>query len=122
MSNELSIPKTVLCPADVARLPATRWDSIDNQNVSYFVGPDAQDTRPNMLLAGDRNMTLAGKLISGIVSPGASAPVSWTAREIHRGHGNVGLADGSVQPMTTELLRQQLANSGDTTNRLVFPQ
>ncbi len=41
---------------------------------------------------------------------------------MHRSNGNIGLANGSVQQVTTKLFLQQLANSGDATNRLVFPQ
>ena len=120
LSNELSVPKAVICPSD-KRVAATNWTSFANENVSYFVGLDAHDTKPNMLLAGDRNLGREGKLLTGVVALGTNSPPTWT-KEMHRENGNIGLADGSVQQMTTELLRQQLRNSGDATNLLVFPQ
>lgn len=120
MSNEVSVPKTVICPSD-NRVAATNWTTFSNQNVSYFIGLDASDAQPNLLLSGDRNLGRDGQLLSGVVSLGTNSPVAWT-KIMHRQNGNIGLADGSVQQVTTELLRQQLKNSGDTTNLLVFPQ
>lgn len=120
MSNELSVPKTLNCSAD-RRGPAVDWQSFSNSNISYFVGLDAEDTRPDMVLSGDSNLAINGKLLSGVVALGTNSPVTWT-REIHQEAGNIGLADGSVQQVTTESFRQQLTKSGDATNRLVFPQ
>lgn len=120
MSNELSVPKTLSCPAD-SRRAATNWAALTNTNISYFVGLDAHDTKPNMVLAGDRNLALDGKLLTGVAALGTNSLLTWT-KEMHREKGNIGLADGSVQQVTTELLRQQLKNSGDATNLLVFPQ
>ncbi len=120
LSNELSVPKTVICPADT-RVAATNWSVLQNSNISYFVGLDAHDTKPNMMLTGDRNLALDGRLLSGAVRSGTNSLVAWT-KDQHRENGNIGLADGSVQQVTTALLRQQLKNSGDATNLLVFPQ
>lgn len=120
MSNELSVPKTVICPADT-REPAADWKALGKGNVSYFVGIDATNSRPDMLLSGDRNVSLNGKLLAGLVDLGTNSPVAWTPA-IHKNAGNLGLADGSVQQATTRLLKTQLANSGDTTNRVLFPQ
>jgi hypothetical protein len=120
MSNELSVPKTLICPAD-SRRAASNWAGLPNTNISYFVGLDATDTKPNMVLTGDRNLVIEGKLLSGVVALGTNSPLTWT-KEMHRDSGNIGLADGSVQQVTTDSLRQQLRNSGDSTNLLVFPQ
>jgi len=120
MSNELSVPRTVICPADT-RVAVTNWSLLQNSNLSYFVGLDATDTKPNVLLAGDRNLAIDGKLLSGVVPLGTNQPVSLT-KDLHRQNGNIGLADGSVQQVTTLLLQQQLKHSGDATNLLVFPQ
>jgi hypothetical protein len=120
MSNEMSVPRTIICPAD-SRLPAMDWSSLANSNISYFVGLDAEATRPNMAVSGDRNLAIDGKLLSGVVALGTNSAVTWT-RAIHRDAGNLALADGSAQQVTSPLLRQQLKNSGDATNLLVFPQ
>ena len=71
MSNELSTPKVLRCPDDkVGRIEATtfrrefrdRQTAVfsQNANLSYFVGVDANERNPMMLLAGDRNVTNNG--------------------------------------------------------------
>merc|ERR1711991_641112 len=72
LSNELSTPKIVLCPSDgLGRIESTTWntnrvrgtrDNVQeafnrNQNISYFVGFEADETLPQSMLSGDRNMT-----------------------------------------------------------------
>lgn len=121
MSNFVAEPKRLICPEDTRR-PADSWSQLSsNAQVSYFVGLEAEDFSPNMLLSGDRNIALNGKLLAGVVALGTNSPVQWTANDIHRGEGNIGYADGSVQQFTTKKLRAALVNSGDSTNRLVFP-
>jgi competence protein ComGC len=120
MSNELSVPKTVICPSD-NRVAATNWTTFSNHNTSYLLGLDAVMSRTNMILAGDRNLALNGRLLTGIVSLGTNLPLTWT-KEIHQEAGNIALADGSVQQTTTITLRQLLAKTGNATNRVLFPQ
>lgn len=63
MSNQLSTPKIVVCPAD-ERTYATNFAFFNaipagpfrNLTVSSFVGRDADETLPLMFLAGDRNI------------------------------------------------------------------
>ena len=67
MSNELSTPKVVICPAD-ERIPATNFlggrgtagsanaDFYNNGRCSYFYGRDADEANPNLFLAGDRSI------------------------------------------------------------------
>jgi prepilin-type processing-associated H-X9-DG protein len=85
------------------------------------VGVDAEDIRYNMLLSGDRNLSKDGILLSGLIELGTNSPLSWTG-EMHQNAGNIGLADGSVQQVTSKMLLQQLATSGDPTNRVLFPK
>ena len=120
MSNELSQTLILVCPTDT-RPRAVNWNELTTTNLSYFVGLDARDTKPGMILTGDRNLALDGQLLSGVVPLGTNSSLAWT-KDMHRQRGNIGLADGSVQQVTTELLRQQLRHSGDATNLLVFPQ
>src|SRR5581483_8089407 len=66
MSNELNTPKILNCPSDYQsrEQAASFGQSAANSpvgfrsdtNVCYFVGIDAQDTYPQMLLTGDHNM------------------------------------------------------------------
>src|SRR5882724_1536264 len=62
MSNEISNPKVILCPADSDRpTAATNWANyalIKNAGDSFFTGFYADETFPQMFLSGDRNMAL----------------------------------------------------------------
>jgi len=120
MTNELSVPKTVICPAD-QRSAATNWAALTNTNLSYFVGLDAEDIRPNMILSGDRDIAENGQLLRGTANLTTNRPVAWH-KLLHKEGGNIGLADGSVQQTTTITLRQLLATTDATTNRVLFPQ
>ena len=70
LSNELQTPKIVLCPSDgLGRVEAVNWSTnrtrganaaqyfAGNSSVSYFVGFEADETLPQSLLSGDRNIT-----------------------------------------------------------------
>src|SRR5207247_6178325 len=52
-SNELVTPKILACPTDKDRKAAETFRAFDASNVSYDVGNDANDTRPNTILAAD---------------------------------------------------------------------
>ena len=154
LQNELNTPKILYCPAE--------WDSanrtsastftvgavgqfISDNNCSYFVGIDADETFPQMFQTGDHNMggngtsttaatTPYGTAVAVGLGPWAATAVgpSWTAVQ-HNKQGNVGLGDGSVQGFATPKLRDALNTSGDTAshtavgampagfNRLQFP-
>jgi len=70
MSNELSTPKVLYCPAEFesARMAASTFaysSATPSANttfytndtyISYFVGVDASDTNPQMFLTGDHNL------------------------------------------------------------------
>jgi prepilin-type processing-associated H-X9-DG protein len=120
LSNELTLPRIVTCPAD-KRIRAADWNTFGTTNISYFVGFDATQSRTNMIIAGDRNLALNGRLLTGIAALGTNSPLTWT-KEIHQEAGNIALADGSVLMVKTAQLRQHLAKTGDTTNRVLFPQ
>ncbi len=120
MSNELSLPKSVICPAD-SRPWATNWNTLSISSISYFVGLDAADTRPNTILSGDRDLAESGQLLRGTAHLTTNRPVAWH-KLLHKEGGNIALADGSVQQTTTDTLRPLLTNTGDATNRVLFPQ
>jgi hypothetical protein len=122
MSNEVNTPKILLCPEDTRRVWATNWSTLNNSNISYFVGLDVtNDTNLKMLLSGDDNFAIGGVPVkSGLLQLLTNTPVAWT-KEGHRLYGNIGLADGSVQQLTTDGLRQALQQTGSATNRLAIP-
>ena len=120
MPNELSTPKILVCPADASRTAATNFTFFNNSNLSYFVGIDASETNPQSLLMGDRNITNGTPIRNGILELTTNSPTGWTA-EMHRKIGNIVLADGSVQQVSQNGLRQTLGSTGTVTNRLLLP-
>jgi competence protein ComGC len=121
MSNELSTPKILVCPADV-RQPAKDFGStFGNTNISYFVGVDAVDPEPQMFLSGDENFAISGIPVkSGMLELSTNIPITWTAAR-HKFIGNIGLADGSVEQINTINLQQAFQQIGAATNRLAIP-
>ncbi|MBI3191978.1 MAG: type II secretion system protein, partial [Pedosphaera parvula] len=90
-------------------------------NISYFLGLDADETRPQMILAGDRNLSLNGKPVkSGLLSVTTNDVLGVTA-ELHAFAPNVVLSDGSVQQFNSGRFRAQLLPSGAATNRFLVP-
>jgi len=122
MSNELSTPKILICPADT-RMAANNFIHLKNQNVSYFVGLEATDNYPQRFLDGDRNVTGESAPENGVLELVPGQRASWTTA-MHNNAGNVGLSDGSVQQYDNNGLRAALKNSGDATNtwHLALPE
>jgi prepilin-type N-terminal cleavage/methylation domain-containing protein len=132
MQKELENFNILLCPFDKDRTPAPDWESLAGaDNVSYFIGITAVQTRLT-LLAGDDGFTGGG----GGVDPfwnsaaGSSIDATWESgggsRRAHSsGRGNVVLTDGSVHSWTSRQLRDQIAlelATGSTNVVLSKPQ
>jgi hypothetical protein len=138
MSNDLSTPKVVLCPADTFHSTfATNFGTFNlpapgdfsTNRVSFFIGGDAIETDPQMILFGDCNIgtqTVTGAPASTrILNPpyvalGGTLTVinaAWTI-DTHNKVGNLTLADGSVQQVSISGLRTQFSNA---TNTVVYP-
>jgi prepilin-type N-terminal cleavage/methylation domain-containing protein len=140
MSNELSTPKILFCPAEMdgsAKYSATTFSSTvppgvpgqvpyaSNTNISYFVGWDAQETAPQMFLDGDHSIGAGTANVNNaapnpwrnkFVAMGTNAvTAAWTDSSQHQKQGDIGLADGSVQGYSITALRNALANTGDNT-------
>jgi type II secretory pathway pseudopilin PulG len=131
MSNELNNPKVVLCPqddrpigsipSDFINLPPSNTAAFNNGTVSYFVGVDADESRPRMLLGGDRNLLMNRmEVVTGLAIYGTNTSIGWSAK-MHNGKGNILLANGSVQRTTPSSLQTFLINTGTNVNRLVVP-
>ena len=122
LSNELNIPKILICPADKERVEATDFHIgfQSNTNTSYFIGINATDTTPRMFLAGDRNILLNKQLLAGVQNLQRDTPLSWS-KEIHKEEGNVAFADGSVQGFSSAELRDALLSTGTETNLVSIP-
>jgi prepilin-type N-terminal cleavage/methylation domain-containing protein len=118
-SNELINPKVVYCPTDKAKKPANHWLTMDgNQNVSYFVGLDAEESRPQTILAGDRNVHDASAGISDLKWTMAikdSIQAEWD-RTMHEHKGYIILSDASVQFTSVQQLRDHITASLTTSS------
>jgi len=141
MSNELSTPKVLSCPSDdrsghsnfnmqaaagvFAATTASGAQYFRNDKVSYFLGKDCSEGQPQMVLAGDRNISMVGP--AWTQEPAANTTIAlgtnwanvntapgWTDKQ-HQKNGNVLISDGSVQQLSTQRFREQLRTTGDTT-------
>ncbi len=120
MSNELSTPKILVCPSD-DRSPALSFKDLSNTNISYFVGLAADETMPQTLLSGDRKLIINGIPASaGLVMIKSTDTIGWD-QTMHRGQGNVALADGSVQGFTSAGLQRAAGQTGTNVMRLGIP-
>jgi hypothetical protein len=122
LSNQLSTPKLLVCPADRAKKAASRFDSVfSDNNVSYFVGVDAEENNPGDFLSGDRNLAVGGvALRPGLFTLRTNAPLTWTDA-IHHSCGNMALTDGSVQLFDLVKLAAAVRTQKSDTNRLAIP-
>ena len=143
MSNELSTPKILYCPAEYessVRQASTSFAGnnvntanaipyTNDLNVSYFIGVDAQETFPQMFLTGDHNLggNANPPTTAYLAAPSTGTPFIWMGTNFsstttgpafmdnqHSKQGNIGLADGSVQGWTRSRLQDGLRGSGDT--------
>ena len=122
MSNELSTPKILHCPQDLAHIEAGSFSGLAGSNISYFIGMDVTNAAaPQAILCGDDNFTVNGILIkSGLQELSANDPISWTATR-HKHAGNIAIANGSVQQLTQTGLRDAFRRTGLATNHLAIP-
>lgn len=112
LSNELSTPKVLCCPADPQCTEATNFNiGLSDANINYFFSPDAADTYPQMILDGDDNLAINGVRVKpGILYLPTANSLTWT-KERHFGAGNVGMADGSVLQTTPNTLNAAVINA-----------
>ena len=113
LSNELGTPKVLYCPTDKQRTAGELWAApgLDgDRHVSFFVGLDAEETKPQTILAGDRNVYDAAAGVYDLTwTPafGTSIQATWD-NTMHENNGYILLSDGSVQHTTTQQLRDQI--------------
>jgi prepilin-type processing-associated H-X9-DG protein len=125
MSNELTTPKILYCPADKGRVAETSFQTgFNNENVSYFVSLDSSTNSAHALLSGDANFAInSAPVKSGLLELYTNTPVTWTSAR-HYIKCNIVMADGSVvgggNPNTPDLTNL-LSQTGLATNRLAIP-
>jgi hypothetical protein len=90
MSNELSTPKILFCPADTDHSPAANFSTgFSGKNISYFVNLDVVEANPQMLLFGDDNFEIDDVPVNpGFLKVPANASIGWGATR-HRFSGTL---------------------------------
>ncbi|HEY6227714.1 MAG TPA: hypothetical protein VI282_11390 [Verrucomicrobiae bacterium] len=121
VTNEISEPNIFICPT-ASKTPAASWRSFTDQNISYFLGVTAMETRPQAFLSGDVGFFVDGQ-------PPQSNPISLSTNgnirylhRIHRSVGNICFGDGSVRSLSSARLNEALHNADMATNRLFLPR
>ena len=149
IEKELSSPKVLACTSDGEVIREVDWlrigvrnamdelvpqnDQTGKDSISYFVGIDADEVRPQSILSGDRNVsggaasTIGGSPVVDFNDATSPPPLSNAAYDTkqHNKQGNVGLGDGSAQQVTEQNLKKQIQSSqlgGTTQNRLQKPE
>jgi prepilin-type processing-associated H-X9-DG protein len=125
ISNELNSPKVLVCPNEKERTRVTEFAALNDSHLSYFVGLSADETKPQTILSGDRNLAADGKPLQGAVALSTNAVLGWASFN-HMGYGNIALADGRVEQTTPDTVNKQLQSAFLSTTqsvlRFAFPQ
>jgi len=136
VSNQLSSTKILLCPSDVRRVWATDFTNIALVNVSYALCNEADEKRPRVILATDRNMVgfdfigLTENINCFILTAASTgaATAKWRKGICHGANlGTVALSDNSVQQLSDASLVQTLMSynpateTDDGTLQFYFP-
>jgi prepilin-type N-terminal cleavage/methylation domain-containing protein/prepilin-type processing-associated H-X9-DG protein len=131
-AGELGSPRILVCASDGDRKKAASWSAnpgglasagFQDSSVSYQIGLEAVKNVRGMLLLADRdlkgangNCGIINYLSSGIITTGLGGNATWTGK-LHRGGGNISLADGSVQMVDNKqlsvVLKDQMNSAAD---------
>lgn len=130
ISNVLNSPKALVCPEDKTRTAGTGWPAplLDgDRHVSYFVGLDAEETKPQTILAGDRNVySKAGSATTPSWNSALLGSIDATWDDtMHKANGYILLSDASVQHTTSAQLCEHISaalSSGSTNVTFSLPR
>jgi len=142
LSNYLSTPRILIskAPEHMRRIESTTFNEFTgpqygqipfntNLNISYFAGLDADETRPQSILAGNRGITNSLRRTPEVaaivkfgsrITPDAPGFAGFGKTGAWNGKGNVLFGDGSVSFLNENRLRQAFLNS-ETDNELALP-
>ncbi len=119
-SNELNSPKILVCPSDSVKSKVSTWAAFQaqtsDQNLSYFLSTNADETKPQTILSGDENFTGGGYWVAPSIAAGAAG---WD-QTVHNNAGNIGLGDGSAQQTTPTALVNQINSALQTVPAVWF--
>jgi prepilin-type N-terminal cleavage/methylation domain-containing protein len=124
-SNELASPKILFCPTDKEKSQPAGWGPLQldaERHVSSFVGLDATESKPQSILAGDRNIYGSGAGQDLLFLKDGSINAKWDT-SMHNLQGYIVLADASVHHVNNSQLQDHIAASlasGDTNANVIL--
>ena len=124
LSNELSMPSILICPADRGVLKGKTWATTrTNRALSYFLGLQAREEQPSSILAGDSNLELDGRPLRTELVLVRTNNILRFDNTRHEASGNILLGDGSVQQVTIARFQEAVRDSWilGLTNRWLIP-
>jgi len=120
LSNELITPKILICSSDLERQRSSDWNLFSNSNLSYFAGLDADETKPQTILSGDRNLSVSNTPVRGLMTVTRNNKLH-VLPGLHQGPINISLADGSAQQMTEVRVKNWIQDTNSLPMRLAIP-
>jgi hypothetical protein len=109
---ELGTTRILVCPSDHERSISLSFSNLNNDGyTSYFLNYMALEHQSISPLSGDRNISGSGNI--------TNENVSWTAGDNHNTEGNIVLADGQVQQVSTKRL-QKLVGAALSKNYSIY--
>ena len=123
LSNELSTPNILVCPGSDQK-PAANFESLQDQNFSYFLGVKATEATPEAFLAGDGGFAISTNEPWSNPLPITKNSGMTYPETVHKGIGVICMGDGSIQQLSSKRLKDLLASKGQTleTNLLLLPR
>jgi prepilin-type N-terminal cleavage/methylation domain-containing protein/prepilin-type processing-associated H-X9-DG protein len=132
ISNEIVTPKVLHCPSDTDKAVANVFGrgpdgfsepGMQNNALSYGVGPEGSVRLSSMHIAMDRNIIGSSDTsncdvakIKGTITifgvNGTYTKSGW-GTDIHKGKGNVALVDGSAHQLNERRLERHMMQTGD---------
>jgi competence protein ComGC len=111
-----------ICPSDSSRHAATNYETLSDQNISYFVNVDATTNKPsNSILSGDRFLAANGQPVKpGLFIVTSNLNIGWMPN-IHFNRGSLSFADGHALFLKTDELRSAIQQQPLATNRFAIP-
>jgi competence protein ComGC len=111
MSNELGTVHITRYMLDEERKGATDWATLRDDNISFFIVPEADGKVPELWLAGARHLaTNQAPLKPGVLTMPTSSPIGWVDKLDFR-QRSLGYADGHVEKPTSDQLRDSAAKA-----------
>ena len=129
VASQLGNPRVLLCPSDKEKTkkPASNFGTnamglaqLKNTAVSYVAGTDGDETYPQSIISGDRNMRATregdvcgfggGMTVTSLDATQPLTPIGWS-NSIHMNTGNILVSDGSVRVTNKKKLQQIIASS-----------